>query len=288
MKCLVAALFTAALALAELPASEAQDDGLLQPTNVSAVNSAADEVDPFVTADGKGLFFASNATGHFELMLARRTSGSWEKPRPLEEVNAPDADTRSPFLARTGQLYFATDKVPDEKFKKLRNFDLFQREGGRAPLPLLAICTRAHEMFPWVATGGREFYFSRQTEDGWRLFVAKGPAFGGVGEGKLIEELPEGFHHATLTDDGLTMYLQGPLVKARWGLFRTTRKKVGAPWAEPEPLTALNHPRGQRGDMAPCLAHIGTVLYFVSDRPGGQGGLDIWSIPTARLKSRGK
>ena len=32
------------------------------------------------------------------------------------------------------------------------------------------------------------------------------------------------------------------------------------------------------------LSEDGKTLYFASDRPGGKGGLDIWSIPTAELK----
>jgi hypothetical protein len=86
--------------------------------------------------------------------------------------------------------------------------------------------------------------------------------------------------------NGLTMYLQGPLEKDRRGLFRSTRTKVGAAWGKPEPLTALNHPDGPRGDMSPCLTAAGTRLYFASDRPGGKGGLDLWTIPTAQLKAK--
>ena len=77
------------------------------------------------------------------------------------------------------------------------------------------------------------------------------------------------------------MYLQGPLDKGRWGLFVST--KSGKTWAKPEPLTALNHPDGPRGDMYPSLGPDDKMLYFSSDRPGGKGGLDIWMIPTAEL-----
>ena len=30
-------------------------------------------------------------------------------------------------------------------------------------------------------------------------------------------------------------------------------------------------------ECSPCLSPDGTTLYFVSDRPGGSGGKDIWS-----------
>ena len=43
---------------------------------------------------------------------------------------------------------------------------------------------------------------------------------------------------------------------------------------------------GPRGDLSPCLTADGMRLYFVSDRPGGKGGLDIWYVPTAQLKAK--
>jgi hypothetical protein len=286
MKPFLAFLLSAAVLSALLPVTEAGEEEMLKPTNLGAVNTKADEDDPFVTPNGLMLFYASKAGATFELLLSPRTSalGKWKAGRSIEDVNVKDADVRSPFLTRDGRFFFASNKVPDEKLKDLKNFDIFDRTGGREPTPLLKVDTVEDELFPWVTAAGKEFFFSRKTRDGWRLYVARGPFYGAIGEGKLIEGLAADFHHATLTPDGLTMYLQGPLEKDRWGLFRTTRKKVGAEWEKPEPLTALNSSQGERGDMSPCVS--GTTLYFASDRPGGQGGLDLWSIPIAKLKKK--
>jgi hypothetical protein len=284
-RCLAIAVVTGLLAVS-LPTSEAGDDELLKPVNLGAVNTKADEDDPFVTLDGLSLFYASNTTGTFDLMRAQRQStlGKWKAGRPIDDVNTKEADERSPFLTRDRRFFFGTNKVPDEKLKDLKNFDLYERSGGREPTPLLKVDTVEDELFPWVTATGKEFYFSRKGREGWRQYVAKGPYYGAIGEGTLIEALPLDFHHATLTPDALTMYVQGPLEKGRWGLFRTTRKKVGGEWAKPEPLSGLSHPAGERGDMSPCVS--GTTLYFASDRPGGQGGLDLWSIPIAQLKKK--
>jgi hypothetical protein len=77
------------------------------------------------------------------------------------------------------------------------------------------------------------------------------------------------------------MYLQGPLENKRWGLFTSTRTTKG--WSKPEPLDAVNDPEGKTGDRSPNLSRDGRLLYFVSDRPGGKGGLDVWAIQTAML-----
>ena len=120
-----------------------------------------------------------------------------------------------------------------------------------------------------------------------RVFVAsRKDVTGGAGfeDPVLIKELPADFHHATLTPDGKVMYLQGPLDKGRWGLFRSTWD--GKAWGKPEELTDLNHPEGPTGDKSPSLSRDGMLLYFASDRPEGKGGLDLWVVQTAQLKKK--
>src|SRR5262249_47705649 len=127
---------------------------------------------------------------------------------------------------------------------------------------------------------------------GWRVFIASRPeGKGAFGEPKVIEELPAGFHHATVTSDGRVMFLQGPLANNRWGLFRSKRsRKPGASWSAwsaPEELTILNSPAedAAMGDMSPCLTRDDRRLYFSSDRKGGKGGRDLWVINAPALIS---
>ena len=44
-------------------------------------------------------------------------------------------------------------------------------------------------------------------------------------------------------------------------------------WTRPVPLDAIN---SQWNDLGPRLSGDGEKLYFYSDRPGGEGGFDIW------------
>src|SRR5262249_20328654 len=116
-------------------------------------------------------------------------------------------------------------------------------------------------------------------------YVSKRPKDGGqFGDPVLVEELPAGFHHATLTKNGKTMYLQGPVGKDRWGLFRSVRSANG--WGKPEPLDEGNNADGPTGDRSPCLSRDGVWLYFASDRPGGKGGLDLYYVRTEELRWR--
>lgn len=261
----------------------AGDEDKLKPTNLEKLNTASDEVDPFITADGKKLAYASNAAGTFDIYIASKSGTAWLAGKAYTPVNTKDADERSPFLSKDGVFYYATNVVPDPKFKDVKNFDLRMKEGTRASLPLLGISTKEDELFPWITANGKEFYFSRKTKEGWKQFVAQGPNPGPIKDDEPAEGIPVGFHHATLSKDGLVTYLQGPLENDRWGLYRSQRAKVGAAWAKPEPLTALNHAEGPKGDTCPCLSADDKMLYFASDRPGGMGGMDLYVIPTAQL-----
>lgn len=51
-----------------------------------------------------------------------------------------------------------------------------------------------------------------------------------------------------------------------------SRFRDGA-WSKPEHLTVIN---SDWDDRMPCITSDGTTLFFVSDRPGGMGGSDIW------------
>jgi hypothetical protein len=274
------------LAVPVFAGSSKPAENAIKPVNLGRVNTEADEDDPFLAPDGLNLYYASNRSGTYDILLARRNVGATWPPGKRLDLNSKDADARSPFVRR-GTLYFASNKVPDETLKDLKNYDLWQKTGTAAPLPLLGISEKVDELHPWITPAGSIFYFSRKTADGWRLFQARGPVPGPIGDSKPVD-LPIGFHHATLRADGLVMYLQGPLEKGRWGLFQTTRIKASAPWAQPEPLTGLNSPEAPRGDMSPCLSADGAKLYFASDRPGGKGGLDLWMVPTAQLHSKAK
>jgi outer membrane protein OmpA-like peptidoglycan-associated protein/tetratricopeptide (TPR) repeat protein len=52
-------------------------------------------------------------------------------------------------------------------------------------------------------------------------------------------------------------------------------RNVGETWLAPQKLNANVNVPGTRS-MMPFLSNDGSTLYFVSDREGGQGGLDIW------------
>lgn len=60
---------------------------------------------------------------------------------------------------------------------------------------------------------------------------------------------------------------------SKLGLFTAVRSKNGKNWSSPDPLS-LNNPEYSVGH--PALTQNGQTLYFISDRPGGFGGTDLY------------
>jgi hypothetical protein len=273
------ALMAGALGLA--PGLEGGD--AIKITNLDKLNTDADEEDPCPTPDGNGLLYVTNANGSHDIYLSKRAAGAVPFPPGKPFLAQKGAEERAPFMHKD-RYYFATNEVRDPLFEKMKNFDLMKQTGTQAPLFVEGdINSPADELYPWVTPAGKEFYFSRKTEDGWKLFRANGPVPGPIGKAAEVG-FPAGFHRATVAGNGLTMYLQGPLEKDRIGIFRSKRTKVGEAWSKPEPVAVLNHAESKKGDMQPAMNADATRLYFVSDRPGGKGGLDVWTVLTAQLK----
>ena len=272
-----------------------QSDGKqpIKAINLAKLNTASDEDDPHLGSSGLTLYYSSNANKKIDILVSRRANQNlaWPPGKVLGDYIQSAVDDRPGFVTAESRFpqyfYFAT-----QKDKETKNFDIYVavRQDRNAvftsPTPLNTISSADDELHPWLSANGRELYFSRKTKDGWRVLVAsrkETTGAAGFGEPKLVD-LPVDYHHATLTPDGRTMYLQGPLEKSRWGLFRSTRTAKG--WSEPEPLDALNNPDGKTGDRSPCLTRDGYWLYFSSDRPGGKGGLDLWMARVSDLKTR--
>jgi hypothetical protein len=241
------------------------------------------------------LFYTSNANKKLEILMSSRADKkqAWPAGKPFDDLSS-KANTRSVFVTPDGvlpqRIYFASDKDLTKKDQKGNNYDLYfvTKQTPKADFTFeqgLPFCTKEDELHPWLTQDGNGLYFSRKTDDGWRVYVSTRPKDGGqFGDPVLVKELPAGFHHATLTKDGKTMYLQGPLEKERWGLFRSVRDAKG--WGKPEPLDDLNSADGPTGDRSPCLSRDGTLLYFASDRPNGKGGLDLYYVRTEELRRK--
>lgn len=142
-----------------------------------ALNTSADEVDPFLSADGRWLYFASNrkgGRGGFDLYRAPVASnGDIGAPQLLGTSVNGRQDERSPALADDGRLLFASNRSGG-----VGGWDLWvaarDGDGFAAPTPLAGINTVADEVDGSWLGGGRAVVFARaSTQGGTQLWVSQ-------------------------------------------------------------------------------------------------------------------
>lgn len=224
-------------------------DILWQPPVVLSeqINTPEHDYEPRISADGLTLYFVRGKAGeNTDILYATRTLDGWTEPAPLEGVNT-EYDELGPIPSRDGTaLYFYTD-----------------RPGGM---------------------GGYDVWVARRSRDGWLAATNLGPAvnseFNDYGPAlspddktlyfasnrpRPIQELPlddSARWSATLRED---------LIHRTYDLYVCELTDAGP--VEARALVELNtlHNEG-----APSVSPVGDFLYFSSDRPGGEGGYDLY------------
>ncbi len=105
---------------------------------------------------------------------------------------------------------------------------------------------------------------ARDVEPGYVLWEKAEPVGSGLAPGDDIAT-------PVVSSNGARMIYSAGEKDGNANLF--LREWDGTDWKEPRPMRALN---SSFHELAPSLSGNGELLYFTSDRPGGQGGFDIW------------
>ena len=289
-------LATEAPALHQLDAAEWSE-----PVNIGApVNSAANEFNAALSPDGHSLYFNSpnrpGGLGGGDIWVARRDclGCPWNAPVNLTVINTEFTDA-TPTISDDGHLLFFSSNRPggsgDNDIWLSRRNDPRDDFGWETPMNLgPEINSAMADMSPEYLVGGNpgegNLYFQRgnQPTFGADLYVASVKRDGSVLEPAVI--VPElsvaGANDGgpSLRRDGRVLYFWSfgptrPGISPLSDLWFSTRSHVRDPWSAPQPVGApISTPDG--GTIQPSLSKDGRTLLFISTRPGGLGGQDIW------------
>lgn len=163
-------------------------------------DDAVSDADPFITPDGKTLYFASSRSPDgkpkhdLDIWFVRRTAKGWDTPRLVLGVNS-DASDRSPILAPSGTMYFTSNRGADNLYMAVRKGDGFDTPVSLGPNvngapyePMLAV-SPDEQTLVFSAMGrqdetlarGRPYprgdlFVSHWTGAGWGPSIKLGPA----------------------------------------------------------------------------------------------------------------
>lgn len=277
----------------------------------TVINTAFVDSDPFVSRDGKSLYFVAGrgrgGAGGRDLWVSRRANPAdpWGAPENVAAVNSAGHEN-TPTLSRDGhRLYFASSRTGGHG-----GFDLYvsRRQNHRddlgwgPPVPVAGVNTSAHEsglaFFEDDATGATIAYFasSRPGGPGFDdIYAAVVAPDGTFGPSVLVAELSTPYKdmHPAVRRDGLEILLASdrPGTTGNADLWVATRPRTSEPWSTPVNLgpvinTAPRPPElEQPNDYRPALSFDGTALYFAAAFRDGNVSdfFDLWVATRSRI-----
>lgn len=279
------------------------------PVNLGApVNSASVENAPELSKNGLSLYFGSNrpgGQGGQDLYVSQRSSlhAPWGIPVNLGAlINSPSTDV-GPHLSRDGhQLFFNSSRPGSPVSTSVdvwvsRRDDIHDDFAWEEPVKL-DFPPNSARFDGAVSIRGPEFYFWRGTPDPAGLIA---PTDGDIylsemtgqtfSEPTLVTELSSAAHEQrpSIRFDGREMFLSSdrpgsmslPGGVVREDIWVSLRQGNGQTWEPPENVGPVVN--GNFRDTQPALSDDGTMLFFLSDRPGGTGNLDIY-VTTRTVK----
>jgi len=263
------------------------------PTNLGpTVNSSAQDSTPSISADGLSLYFSSKRSGGWaDLWVTTRATVSdpWDPPVNLgPTINSAETDVTPSISADGLTLYFssyrpgghgkmdiwiATRQTTDDEWGAPENLGPTINSSALDWSP--SISDDGLELFIHSdrpsSYGGDELWVARRKtiDDPWSEPVNLGPPVNSLS----LEATP------SISADGLLLFFQSDRPDGYGGpvdIWVAMRPTTYANWGTPVNLGPVINTWGFDG--SPSISADGSALYFVSNRSGGQGDLDLWQV----------
>jgi hypothetical protein len=288
----LATAFVTALAVAVQPSPGAAQ----APVNLGpVVNGPARDAEPTFSADGRTMYFncfGRNGRAGNDICVTHRVDGAWSEPEVVEAVSTDEYMEVEPLLSPDGsRLYVMSDRPgglggPDIWVSELVDGEWSEPVNLGAPInsPYADHCIYFSgpewDVAFWTSTrpggfGGNDIWTSERVDGVWQEPVNLGPDVNTAASE----------HHSLPTPDGRSLYVTAYRPDGLGGedIYVTTRGEDGV-WG---PLVNLGPDvNSEAHDRCPAFSPDHRTFYFDSERAGGQGDKDLWSMPYAVIADR--
>jgi Tol biopolymer transport system component len=263
------------------------------------VNTPGFDGGPAISADGLTLYFTSERAGGFgggDLWVTKRgkPTDAFGAPQNLGASINSSANEFTPSISADGlSIYFDSDRPGG-----LGLFDIWVATRAttatafKTPRSLgAAVNSNASDGLPNISADGLSLYFSSRRSGGsgdmdlW-VVTRKTTSQPFATAENLGPAINSAYYDGepSISYDGLYLFFSSdrPGGFGNRDIWVAARRSRTAPFAEPRNLGAMvNSPAH---DVRPSVSTDESVLFFMSDRPGGLGGIDLWqTINRARM-----
>jgi len=263
------------------------------PVNLGpVVNSPARDAEPTFSADGNTMYFNCFGRGGRagnDICVTHRAGGQWSEPEVVEAVSTNEYTEVEPLLSPDGtRLYIMSDRPGgvggmDIWVSELVDGEWTEPTNLGAPInsPYADHCIYFAgpdwNVAFWTSTrpggyGGNDIWTSRRVDGVWQEAENLGPNVNSASTE----------HHSLPSPDGRSLYVTSLRPDGLGGedIYVTTRGADGV-WG---PLVNLGPTvNSPAHDRCPAFSPDHTTFYFDSEREGGEGDKDLWSVPYAAV-----
>ena len=279
------------------------------PVNLGpVVNSTSLDQCVAVSKNGLSLYFSSMrpSPGGRDLYVSKRASLSdpWGVPQVLPNINSPSDESCPALSLDEHRLYFASARpggcgaTGTTDLYVSRRHDR-QDDFGWEPPVNLGCMSDGYVNSPWYdqtpnffedESGTVVMYFATARPpfvSGYDIYASPMRNDDTFGPGTPVTELNSLAWDLgpAVRRDGLELIFSAGALRGGMGgfdLWTATRKSTADPWSAPVNLTVLNSTANEIGRL--CFSFDGRAFYFASNRPGGNGGTDIYITTREKLR----
>ena len=265
------------------------------PVNLGpVVNTGARDAEPTFTADGLTMYFncfdREGETGS-DICVSHWEDNAWSDPRIVWEVSTKEYLEVEPLLSPDGkQLYIMSNRPGGKGGHDIWVSELIEGT-WTTPKNLDGPMNSAYsdhclyfagddwEIAYWTSTrpggfGGNDIWTSEKVDGVWQAAVNLGPNVNSAASE----------HHSLPSPDGNSLYVTTTRDDGFGGedIFVTTRDGNGS-WSE---LTNLGaQVNSDQHDRCPAFSPDFKTFFFDSERSGGYGNKDLWSLPYSSIEN---
>lgn len=259
------------------------------PVNVGGVNTSSTESWGWLSADGLTIYFTSTPSGltDFNIYTATRAqpSGNFSNVQPLDAVNTTNTESRPVLTADGLNLFLAYAPVG-------ANMHIYTATRASTaadfstPIVAPALNSNGIDANPWISADGLTLYLAstrsganagdydifRATRTTTTMMFGMPTAVPELNMSNTVDDAP------VLSADGLEIFFASTRgvvgASARNNVWHATRSTTNDGFGTPAKIAELGTDATE--DYPNWISPDRCTLIYTSDRPGGNGGYDLW------------